>query len=226
MSEEQYPQEQMPEEEAKKPSRRRLIVYGVVGAVVICILCSVAYNLVFPSDDGGEPASLPEEIPTAVQLPEETSIPTNTLLPTTPPTDVPTEVPTETPAVVEDAQAEYFEDVLPGVFVMGITMQNIGHLFEDPDLTDIDWYVEVTSEMSDLLDVAIELNEFPVPDGCDKCRGINDEFSIIETHVVEASEDWFAWLQDQGEASHLDSMAEHITEIGNAAIRASAIIEE
>lgn len=233
MTDEQVQQEQMPEEEAKKPSRRRLIIYGIVGVVVVCILCSVAYNIAFPGDDGGEPATLPEEAPTAVQLPEEGSLPTDTPLPpaipteapTKVPTKIPTEVPTEAPAV-EDTEAEYYASVLPGTLVMGFTMQNLSQLFDNPQLDDINWFAEVTSEMSELLELAIELNAIPVPEGCDNCTEINNEFSMVETHATQASEDWIAWLEDPNEVFHLESMAGHIAEIGNAFTRAQAFIEE
>jgi hypothetical protein len=218
-------QEQIPVEKAKKPGRRRLIIYIVVGVVVICLFCVIVVNFLPSSDDGGEPASPPEEVPTAVQLPEESPPPTNTPLPVVIPTLIPTEIPTEVPVIVEDEVSEYFFGLAPKSFLMASAMDNMSDLFFNPRLLDDDWYDEVTGQMGVLLVTAKEMAETPVPDNCDICSEVNNEIQIIYSHADEATLDWISWLEDKSEAAYLESMATHITEIGTAANNAAAIMD-
>lgn len=216
-------------EETKKPDRRRLIIYIVVGVVVICVLCGIASQFLPSSDDGGEPASPPEQTPTAVQLPEETPLPTNTpepvVIPTLIPTEVPTEAPTDTPDVVENEASDYFLGLVPSSLLMAGALENMSNLFLNPQLLDDGWYDEVTGQMGVLLVTAKELAEAPVPDNCDICSEVNIEMQNIFNHADGATLDWISWLEDKSEITYLESIALHISEIGATANRATAMME-
>lgn len=198
--------------------RRRLAIIVGLGVLFVCIICGGIYVL-FPSSDEGEPASPPEMTPTAVQPPVETPLPANTPVPTTVPVVVPTDVPD-----VDSAQAEYFAEVVPGSLVMTNSMANLSELFLNPQLLDDAWYDNATFELSTLLASAMTMEAVTVPDNCGVCRDVHIELAIILSHSNDMSLDWIDWLGDQSNSAHIDSMAVHIVEIGNAATRATAIM--
>lgn len=116
MSQEQFPQDPISDEEAKKPDRRRLIIYIVLGVLAVCLLCSIVYIFVpRTSDDGEEIAGVtsapteaideelpPEETPLPIepQPPTNTPEPTDTPLPTATPTPIPSPTPIPDPVVL------------------------------------------------------------------------------------------------------------------------------
>lgn len=240
-------QEQKSTQKTKSPNRRRLVIAIVGGLAAFCMLCSVcviAFNFIPSSTDEGEEvvatidpttevvevvppevtAVIPSDIPELTNTPEPTNTPEQTTTPL--PTAIETAIPSKTPVNVEDLQKAYFDEILPGVLIMGLTMGNLEDLFNNPQIDDLNWFAEITEELNTMLETSMELDEILVPQGCDICSEVHNELSTVETYTVKASENWIDWLVDMEYLSYLEAMADNILEIGNAFSNAQEIVEK